>query len=70
MLTEFAIVLIMSFVLFWAFTALWEREEERKAAAIIMKKLEMSEPVEPWQQTFNKESQNMKEWEEKVFGDE
>ena len=35
-----------------------------------MKKLEMSEPVEPWQQTFNKESQNMKEWEEKVFGDE
>ena len=64
MIKALVIVMMVSFVVFWIFNALWEGRWERMYG----NKSRATE--EPWVTSYNKESLNMKQWEEKVFGDE
>ena len=64
MIEEFVLTTVIAFIAFWIFSSLWERKEER----------ELEENKEQhgrnWTNSYNKESYNMKQWEEKVFGDD
>ena len=60
----------VSFIVFWIFNALWEVRWERMYGNASRHSDDEYAKAEPWVTSYNKESLNMKQWEDKVFGDE
>ena len=68
MIKTLAIVMMVSFLVFWLFNSLWNaRWEECTEINLGIAIINM---LEERVSSYNKESLNMKQWEEKVFGDE
>ena len=70
MIKTLVIVMMVSFVVFWLFNALWDARWEEKYGNASRHSDDEYAKAEPWVTSYNKESLNMKQWEEKVFGDE
>ena len=64
MIGELILTTVIAFIAFWVFSSLWERKQQRELE-------EKKEPYERnWTNSYNKESYNMKQWQDKVFGDD
>ena len=70
MIKTLAIVMMVSFLVFWLFNSLWNARWERMYGNKSRHSDDEYAKAEPWVTSYNKESINMKQWEEKVFGDE
>mgnify|MGYP001161161797 CR=1 FL=1 len=70
MIKTLAIVMMVSFLVFWLFNSLWDTRWEQKYGNTSRHSDDQYPQAEPWEQSYNKESMNMKQWQDKVFGDE
>ena len=70
MIKTLAIIMAVSFIVFWIFNTLWDTRWEQKFGNKSRHSDNQYAKEEPWTHSYNKESMNMKQWEDKVFGDE